>query len=134
AGVNVVLTHTELRDRLPLSADVQCVELSDSLLSGDAIAPESGATAETLAYVIYTSGSTGQPKGVAVPHRGAVRLVQQSNYVKLDEEEVVLQMAPVSFDASTFEVWGPLLNGAKLVVMKAGQPSLEEIAATVRRH
>jgi amino acid adenylation domain-containing protein/non-ribosomal peptide synthase protein (TIGR01720 family) len=63
-----------------------------------------------------------------------VRLVQQSNYVKLDEEEVVLQMAPVSFDASTFEIWGALLNGAQLVMMKAGQPSLAEIAATVRCH
>ncbi len=134
AGVSVVLTQSELRDRLPLSADVQCVELSDSLLSGDSTAPESGASAETLCYVIYTSGSTGQPKGVAVPHRGVVRLVQESNYVKLDEEEVVLQMAPVSFDASTFEIWGALLNGARLVMMAAGQLSLAEIAATVKQH
>ena len=135
AGVSVLLTQSSLRDRLPVSADVQCLELdSDSFVSGDGIAPESGASAETLAYVIYTSGSTGQPKGVAVPHRGVVRLVQHSNYVKLDEEQVVLQMAPVSFDASTFEIWGALLNGARLVMMQAGQPSLEEIAATVKRH
>src|SRR5574338_1473845 len=134
AGVNVVLTQSELRDRLPLTADVQCLDLDTEFVSGDSTAPESGATAETLAYVIYTSGSTGQPKGVAVPHRGVVRLVQQSNYVKLDESEVVLQMAPVSFDASTFEIWGALLNGARLVMMQAGQPSLEEIATTVREH
>jgi amino acid adenylation domain-containing protein/non-ribosomal peptide synthase protein (TIGR01720 family) len=136
AGVKVVLTQSELRERLPLSTGIECLELSDWFASeaGEWSPLESGASAETLAYVIYTSGSTGQPKGVAVPHRGVVRLVQQSNYVKLDEEEVVLQLAPVSFDASTFEIWGALLNGARLVVMAAGQPSLAEIAETVRRH
>jgi len=133
AGVKVLLTQSELRERLPLSDGIECLELSDWFAS-EAGELESGANAETLVYVIYTSGSTGQPKGVAVPHRGVVRLVQDSNYVKLDEEEVVLQMAPVSFDASTFEIWGALLNGARLVMMQAGQPSLEEIAATVKRH
>ncbi|HEX2271889.1 MAG TPA: amino acid adenylation domain-containing protein, partial [Pyrinomonadaceae bacterium] len=123
----------ELRERLPVRDGIECLELSDWFAS-EAGEPESGASAETLAYVIYTSGSTGQPKGVAVPHRGVVRLVQESNYVKLDEEEVVLQMAPVSFDASTFEIWGALLNGARLVVMAAGQPSLAEIAETVKQH
>jgi non-ribosomal peptide synthetase component F len=111
-----------------------CLELGSDWFESEAgewTTPESGASAESMAYVIYTSGSTGQPKGVAVPHRGVVRLVQQSNYVTLDETEVVLQMAPVSFDASTFEIWGALLNGARLVVMKAGRPSLGEIAATV---
>nr|QEO74613.1 condensation domain-containing protein [uncultured bacterium] len=133
AGVSVLLTQSELRERLPVSDGIECLELSDWFAS-EASEPESGATAETLAYVIYTSGSTGQPKGVAVPHRGVVRLVQQSNYVKLDEEEVVLQMAPVSFDASTFEIWGALLNGARLVVMAAGPRSLAEIAETVKQH
>jgi amino acid adenylation domain-containing protein/non-ribosomal peptide synthase protein (TIGR01720 family) len=133
AGVKVLLTQSELRERLPVSDGIECLELSDWFAS-EAGEPESGASAETLAYVIYTSGSTGQPKGVAVPHRGVVRLVQQSNYVKLDEEEVVLQLAPVSFDASTFEIWGALLNGARLVVMAAGQPSLAEIAQTMKRH
>nr|QEO74616.1 condensation domain-containing protein [uncultured bacterium] len=133
AGVSVLLTQNELRERLPVRDGIECLELSDWFAS-EAGEPESGASAETLAYVIYTSGSTGQPKGVAVPHRGVVRLVQQSNYVKLDEEEVVLQMAPVSFDASTFEIWGALLNGARLVVMAAGPRSLAEIAATVKQH
>ncbi len=135
AGVKVLLTQGELRERLPVSAEVTCLELGEDWGAVECShAPESGASAQTLAYVIYTSGSTGQPKGVAVPHRGVVRLVQESNYVKLDEEQVVLQMAPVSFDASTFEIWGALLNGARLVMMQAGQPSLEEIAATMREH
>ncbi|HEX7331915.1 MAG TPA: amino acid adenylation domain-containing protein [Pyrinomonadaceae bacterium] len=140
AGVKVLLTQRELRERLLVGAGMECLELGGDWFQSAAGAaewssnPESSVSADTLAYLIYTSGSTGQPKGVAVPHRGIVRLVQQSNYVKLDETEVLLQMAPVSFDASTFEIWGALLNGARLVVMKAEQPSLAEIADTVARH
>ncbi|HZF09879.1 MAG TPA: non-ribosomal peptide synthase/polyketide synthase [Thermoanaerobaculia bacterium] len=72
-------------------------------------------TPENLAYVIYTSGSTGRPKGVAVAHRAVVRLVLATNYVDLVAEDRMAQVANASFDATTFEVWGALLNGACLV-------------------
>jgi aspartate racemase len=94
--------------------------------------PDSGVRPENLAYIMYTSGSTGIPKGVAVPHRAVVRLVKEANYVKLDSEEKILQFAPLNFDASTFEIWGSLLNGGELIVMSAGRPSLEALAATIR--
>ena len=96
--------------------------------------PESGVTAENLAYVIYTSGSTGTPKGVGVPHRAVVRLVRDTDYARFDADEVFLLLAPVSFDASTFELWGPLLNGARLVVMPPETPSLAELAEAITRH
>ncbi|MDX2705104.1 non-ribosomal peptide synthase/polyketide synthase [Streptomyces sp. PA03-6a] len=67
------------------------------------------------AYVIYTSGSTGRPKGVVVPQQAVVRLVRQANYVTLGTDDVVAQASSVSFDAATFEIWGALTNGAKLV-------------------
>ncbi|MEW6032836.1 MAG: condensation domain-containing protein, partial [Bacillota bacterium] len=89
---------------------------------------------DNLAYVIYTSGSTGRPKGVAVPHRAVVRLVRGANYAHLVGDEVFLQFAPVSFDASTFEVWGALLSGARLVVMPPGRDSLDELGPAVRQH
>jgi aspartate racemase len=91
-------------------------------------------TSENLAYVIYTSGSTGTPKGAAIPHRGIVRLVRNTNYVKFSPEDVFLQLAPVSFDASTFEIWGALLNGAKLVIFPPHVPSLEELGRFIQQH
>ena len=82
--------------------------------------------------MMYTSGSTGRPKGVLIPHRGIVRLVSDCNFVNLGPEEVILHLAPLSFDASTFELWGALLNGGKLVIVPAPHPSLDDIAEAIR--
>ncbi|MEQ9407226.1 MAG: amino acid adenylation domain-containing protein [Fuerstiella sp.] len=93
-----------------------------------------GLTAMSPAYVNYTSGSTGEPRGVVVPHRGVVRLVKSVDYVSLTPDETLLHLSTISFDASTFEIWGALLNGGRLVVMPPGQPSLAEIGEAIRRH
>jgi len=74
-------------------------------------------SAENLAYVSYTSGSTGKPKGVAVSHRAVNRLVMNTDYVELSPADVIAQASNISFDAATFEIWGALLNGARLVLI-----------------
>jgi len=84
------------------------------------------------AYVMYTSGSTGRPKGVMVENRAIVRLVRQTNYCRFGLEEVFLQYAPISFDASTLEIWGPLLNGGRLVLMPPQASSLVDLGRTIR--
>ncbi|MFL6604095.1 MAG: amino acid adenylation domain-containing protein [Steroidobacteraceae bacterium] len=89
---------------------------------------------DDVAYVMYTSGSTGRPKGVLVPHRAVVRLVLDNDFATVGPDEVILQMAPLSFDASTFEIWGALLNGGKLAVVSNPYPSLDDIAAEIARH
>lgn len=71
---------------------------------------------QDLAYVIYTSGSTGQPKGVKVTHGNVVSLVRGVNYVSLGTDDVLLSTGAPSFDATTFEYWGMLLNGGRLVL------------------
>ncbi|EYF05177.1 amino acid adenylation domain-containing protein [Chondromyces apiculatus] len=74
------------------------------------------AVADDIAYVMFTSGSTGQPKAVAIPHRAIVRLVIGTNYITLGPTDRVMHASNLSFDASTFEIWGALLNGARVVV------------------
>ena len=96
--------------------------------------PRSGANFESKAYVCFTSGSTGRPKGVIIPHRGVVRLVKNTNYISISPSDVFLQLAPISFDASTFEIWGCLLNGARLVVPPAEIMSPAEIGSTIQEH
>ena len=87
-----------------------------------------------LAYVMFTSGTTGKPKGVMVPHRGIVRLVVDPDYVELGPADVLLQFAPISFDASTFEIWGSLLNGAKLVLPPSESFDLAELGSAITGH
>jgi aspartate racemase len=82
---------------------------------------------------MFTSGSTGLPKGACVTHRGVVRLVRGANYAELASTDTLLQLAPAAFDGSTFEIWGPLLNGATLAVPSASRISLRDIAEAIRR-
>jgi len=68
------------------------------------------------AVLFYTSGSTGTPKAVRVPHRAVLRLVLNTDYVQVGPADRVAHLSNVAFDAATFEVWGPLLNGGELHV------------------
>jgi len=87
-----------------------------------------------LAYVSFTSGSTGLPKGVAVEHRGVVRLVYETDYVELSPDSRVGHFAPLAFDASTFEIWGPLLNGGVCVLIPEESLDLDSLERCLRRH
>jgi amino acid adenylation domain-containing protein/non-ribosomal peptide synthase protein (TIGR01720 family)/FkbM family methyltransferase len=90
--------------------------------------------ATSLAYIMYTSGSTGRPKGVGVTHRNVVRLVRGTEYADLGPDQTWLQAAPVSFDASTLEIWAPLLNGGRLVLYPGRLSSLDHLARVVEAH
>jgi amino acid adenylation domain-containing protein len=75
-----------------------------------------------LAYVIYTSGSTGQPKGVGNTHAALAERLQwmQASY-GLDETDVLMQKAPISFDVSVWECFWPLITGSRLVLAGPGE-------------
>ncbi|MBD2816137.1 amino acid adenylation domain-containing protein [Xenorhabdus sp. Flor] len=76
------------------------------------------------AYVMYTSGSTGKPKGVLIGQKGIIRLVKDVSYIDFQTFGRCLQLASVSFDASTWEIWGPLLNGGSIVIYPQGAISV----------
>lgn len=102
-------------EQAPLnSAGINWIKLPVGSRTGKV--PPSIDDAELPAYIMYTSGSTGKPKGVVVPHRGVTRLVTNTNYVSFDTAQVFLQLSALSFDASTFEIWGALLNGGTCVL------------------
>lgn len=133
----VLVTEQRFLPALPIQEGmtVLCLDLERGALereSGER--PARAATADNLAYVTYTSGSTGMPKGVAIIHRGVVRLVRGADYVDLGPRDVLLQLAPFAFDASTFEIWGALLNGGRIALATPGTPSVEEIGEMLERY
>jgi amino acid adenylation domain-containing protein len=136
SGVQVLLTQERLLDRLPHDgAQTICLDRDWQLISQELDSnPDIPASSENLAYVIYTSGSTGQPKGVTVRHRGVIRLLFGVDYVTLDRNQTILQLAPLSFDASTFEIWGALLHGATCVLHPGSVPTPKQLAAFIHEH
>ncbi|HEU4556753.1 MAG TPA: amino acid adenylation domain-containing protein [Longimicrobium sp.] len=101
---------------LPELPGVQRVDV-DALADGNAENPRVSPDGEAPAYVMYTSGSTGRPKGVVVPHRAIARLVFNNGYADFGADDRVAFAANTAFDATTMEVWGPLLHGGRTVVI-----------------
>jgi aspartate racemase len=117
AGASVVVTSMETDAVLaPHGVRTIRVDLDSAIVDQPKSSLASGATSQNLAYIMYTSGSSGQPKGVGVTHHNISRLVMNTNFVRIAADDVFLQLAPITFDASTFEIWGALLNGARLVL------------------
>lgn len=85
-------------------------------------------------YIMFTSGSTGTPKGAVIPHRGVVRLVCAADYAEFGPDHRWALLSSVSFDASTLEIWGALLNGGTCVVAEDQLPSIDRIAEFFNHH
>ncbi|QQM46461.1 non-ribosomal peptide synthetase [Streptomyces liliifuscus] len=131
AGARVLLTHRPVLGKLP-GLDVTVLDVDGSEVPGATPLPPGG-SADGLAYVRYTSGSTGHPKAVAVPHRGVVRLVHDTEWIEFGPDQTFLQLCALTFDPSEFEIWGALLNGGCLVIHPPGPLSLPELADRLRR-
>ena len=110
----------------------RCLVLDESeLVTARAQMPASDTAG--AAYVMYTSGSTGRPKGVLVSHAGILRLALDGGFMRLDGTTRMLHAAPLGFDASTLEIWGPLLNGGCCVVLDDELPTPRALQACIER-
>ncbi|MGZ5051735.1 MAG: amino acid adenylation domain-containing protein, partial [Methylobacter sp.] len=135
----LLLSQSRIKAQLSLDGlahrcEILCLdELDTSALPAENPARKSGP--DDLAYVIYTSGSTGMPKGVCIPHTAVVQLVKNNNYIQLNADDCIAQASNVSFDAATFEIWGSLLNGARLAgITKEMLLSPDHLAAHLQCH
>jgi amino acid adenylation domain-containing protein len=118
AGVPVVVTTSTYADRMSAGAIIVALDTDRTVLESESDADvESNITAAGEAYVMYTSGSTGKPKGAVVTHRAIQRLVWDQALVPMESSDVVAQMANTSFDAATFEIWAPLVHGARIEIL-----------------
>jgi tyrocidine synthetase-3 len=122
----------------PVAIGLDCdVMTVDGMLPApsETVEPPAGGHGGSLAYVMYTSGTTGQPKGVMVEHRSVLRLVLNANYLQFRDNLTILQTGALEFDASTFEIWGALLNGGQLVLAsKTKILGPYELERVIRRH
>lgn len=110
----LLLTATDIASDLPVPRlELDRLALDHQPGTNPAAVQAGGSTA----YVMYTSGTTGTPKGVCVPHRGIARLVLNNGYVELLASDRFAFVSNPAFDASTFEVWGALLNGGQVRVI-----------------
>jgi len=137
----IIITHSRLVGAIePVVASVpQKVRMVVLDLEQDQISGLSAknlnlkVNAEQLAHIVFTSGSTGKPKGVMIQHFGLTRLCFNTNYISVTPADRISHASNVSFDASTFELWGPLLNGASMVILdKDTLLSPDDLAAEVR--
>ncbi len=119
ADVSLLVTTTSLLSRVPVSGDrVLCVDRDAPVIAAQPMRNDDHAeSASQLAYIMYTSGSSGAPKGVLIAHRAIVHLTSGSDYIHIEATDALAHAANPAFDAATFEVWGALVNGARVVIV-----------------
>jgi len=114
-AADILLIQNNLVDIDCIQANVQIMDLGNSeFYHGEITNLMNINTSRDLAYVMYTSGSTGEPKGTMVEHMNVLRLVKNTNYIIFEKNDRILSTGAITFDASTFEIWGALLNGLRL--------------------
>ncbi|AWM17149.1 non-ribosomal peptide synthetase [Bacillus inaquosorum] len=109
-----LLLQSEKTEKQLLDIECEQIIIENIQKQGETKNFESSAGAHSLAYIIYTSGSTGKPKGVTIEQRSVIRLVKNSNYITFTPADRLLMTSSIGFDVVTFEIFGPLLNGAAL--------------------
>lgn len=114
--VQILVGHTQLIDQIDYTGEV--IDITDiNLYQGDKSNLENINSPDDIVYMVYTSGTTGKPKGILTMHYNISRVVKNTNYIDINSEDRILQLSNYAFDGSTFDIYGALLNGAKLVMV-----------------
>ncbi|MDW3191885.1 MAG: amino acid adenylation domain-containing protein [Cytophagales bacterium] len=114
ARVNIILTNIPVS--LSISENRKIINLKDVAKSESPKLEKFDLPSSNIAYIMYTSGTSGNPKGVMITHKNVVRLVQNQSYTILNSTRRIILAGALSFDSSTFEIWGSLLNGGTLYI------------------
>ena len=117
SGVKTILTQEKYM-KMPLDGITKIDLNSKSSYNKDKSNPGKIQDSSSLAYIMYTSGTTGKPKGSAIYHYSVTRLVRNTNYIEITPSDSILLTGAIVFDASTFEIWGALLNGGTLHIVE----------------
>ena len=132
-GALVLLTDQTTQSKLPETAQVIIVDADPGLAEQDPGNPRIDCDPEQLVYVMYTSGSTGAPKGIAITHRDVAGLALDPCWWGGAHERVLLH-SPHAFDASTYELWVPLLSGGQIVIAPVGELDLTTLERVITRN
>ncbi len=114
--VNARIVFSDIETSRNIYAAPSVIRINESLFSlpvgsGNI---KCGKTSSNLAYILYTSGSTGKPKGSLIEEKSVIRLVRNTNYTRFDDSVRLFSTSSISFDATTWDIWGALLNGGTL--------------------
>src|SRR6185437_12448079 len=120
AGASALLLDRTTEDRGLTCTEVVVVDNAPYLMAEDYSYPDIAIDPDQLDYAMYTSGSTGTPKGVAVTHRNVVSLAFDHSWREGNLERVLFHSSH-AFDASTFEIWAPLLQGKQVIIAPPGE-------------
>ena len=116
----LILTMRKYEEKLKTDIPKEIIDIESSAIYSktNKSNPANSLKPEDNIYIMYTSGTTGRPKGVIIKHRNVVRLVRNTNYIDFSKCSRILQTGSIVFDACTFEIWGALLNGLSLYIIK----------------
>ncbi|MBK3497382.1 amino acid adenylation domain-containing protein [Viridibacillus sp. YIM B01967] len=130
SGASLLLTTPETA----ISSSSASYTFTCNGLEGIDLNPEVVNEPSDLAYILYTSGTTGHPKGILTKHSNITRVVTSTNYIRITAEDAVLQLSNYAFDGSTFDIYGALLNGARLVMIdKETVTNYEELSSIIAK-
>ena len=115
AGCSYIVTSKDLESSI--TGSFKHIVINDSVWKYKALEFSTFSSKEDVAYIMYTSGTTGSPKGSLIKHKSIVRLVRNTNYINFKENDNILLTGAIGFDATTFEIWGSLLNGCTLFIV-----------------